>query len=268
MQESDSRYQLAILAGPDEGRTVPLYEGRPLRIGRSEESDLTLNDQNVSRNHCLVQVNKGEVVILDSGSSGGTMVNGARVEEQRLRVGDTVQLGATVLRFQLAVSKDSDTVTGIVVQPAPTPVDPAPVPVARHSPPPEAPTPIVVQVGNQEPEELVQERVLDIREKRAARQEDREYYREDRKVNTAGIVGFALATTTLVLAVRPLFIEQEGWYGRTILGCMGMPLTIVALIYSLIGCAYTNRGRVLAFVGLGISVILIIFLLPHTLGTR
>ena len=50
-------------------------QGRVI-IGRSKESDLRVNDSNVSRKHAAVYWNNGRIMIDDLGSTNGTMVNG------------------------------------------------------------------------------------------------------------------------------------------------------------------------------------------------
>lgn len=41
-------------------------------------------------------------LLLDTDSTNGTMINGARVTESALRVGDLVLMGSTLLRYEAA----------------------------------------------------------------------------------------------------------------------------------------------------------------------
>lgn len=66
---------------------------RPLQIGRGTSCDVVLADLAVSRRHARIQWQDGELVLEDLGSSGGTWVNGARVERCSLRLGDAVRFG-------------------------------------------------------------------------------------------------------------------------------------------------------------------------------
>jgi pSer/pThr/pTyr-binding forkhead associated (FHA) protein len=65
------------------------------RVGRNSESDIFLVDPSVSRNHALLEVQDGRLIVSDAGSSNGTFVNGVRVQQCRLNAGDTVAFGKT-----------------------------------------------------------------------------------------------------------------------------------------------------------------------------
>ncbi len=65
-----------------------------LTIGRSADADITIPDGTVSRRHCALQLTPEGALLLDLGSSGGTYVNGERVKERQLAVGDKFIVGA------------------------------------------------------------------------------------------------------------------------------------------------------------------------------
>jgi len=67
--------------------------GTPLRIGRGGENQLVLRDTSVSRQHAVIQIDKGIAVVTDLGSSYGTTVNGQRVQRAMLKPGDVVAFG-------------------------------------------------------------------------------------------------------------------------------------------------------------------------------
>jgi hypothetical protein len=72
-----------------------------LSIGRTAENKIVLNDSFVSRQHAeLIFMDNGQVLLKDLGSSNGTFVNGNKVIEYYLRVGDTVKCAAVVLNWQ------------------------------------------------------------------------------------------------------------------------------------------------------------------------
>ncbi len=87
-----------VLEGIDRGVQYPRME-LPITIGREEGNPLRLNDERVSRFHVKVQAEGGEIILTDLESTNGTRVNGHIVAIRRLRAGDRIQLGRTVLLF-------------------------------------------------------------------------------------------------------------------------------------------------------------------------
>jgi pSer/pThr/pTyr-binding forkhead associated (FHA) protein len=59
---------------------------------------VALADAHASRRHARLEVRGGVFVLTDLGSTNGTRVNGHRVREVVLGVGDRIELGQTVLR--------------------------------------------------------------------------------------------------------------------------------------------------------------------------
>lgn len=84
-------------------RLVALSPKQRLRIGRAPEADVTLGfDGEVSRLHAEVENAGGEWLLIDDGlSSNGSYVNEERVSgRRRLRAGDVIRLGKTLLVFR------------------------------------------------------------------------------------------------------------------------------------------------------------------------
>jgi len=77
-------------------RTIEV-DGTPLEIGRSRDSGLVLADTKISRRHGRLQARRGTLVYTDLGSTNGSRVNGIRVDEIALGLGDRLLLGDTVL---------------------------------------------------------------------------------------------------------------------------------------------------------------------------
>ncbi len=70
-------------------------------VGRLPECTISINDGNISRNHAEVKVGPTAFVVVDLGSTNGTMVNGVKiVGEHRLRDGDIISFGSTHVRFE------------------------------------------------------------------------------------------------------------------------------------------------------------------------
>ena len=60
---------------------------------------MRLNDERVSRFHAKVQQEDGDVIITDLESTNGTRVNGSPVQIRRLRPGDQISIGRSMLLF-------------------------------------------------------------------------------------------------------------------------------------------------------------------------
>lgn len=87
-----------VLEGVDKGRVfrdLPV----PVTIGREEGNVLRLNDERVSRYHAKVQTEDGDTILTDLDSTNGTRVNGATIQIRRLRAGDQLSIGRTMLLF-------------------------------------------------------------------------------------------------------------------------------------------------------------------------
>jgi serine/threonine protein kinase len=91
--------ELVVIAGPDKGQSFTLNLGRDLMLGRSAQAHYQLTDPRVSRNHCQVLLEGDQVSVVCNGGSGGTLVNGQKVQRQVLKPGDVVQVGDTQLRL-------------------------------------------------------------------------------------------------------------------------------------------------------------------------
>lgn len=86
------------LVALDEGPDIPIDRDM-LVIGRHPQCDARLDSIRVSRRHCCMSQDSGEVIVRDLGSTNGIRINGQRVEKGRLRVGD--ELSVAHIRFRL-----------------------------------------------------------------------------------------------------------------------------------------------------------------------
>jgi hypothetical protein len=76
----------------DGERTVALTQP-VVNLGRRFDNTIILDDARVSRTHAQLRLRYGRYVVYDLSSTGGTFVNGQRVEECVLRPGDVISLG-------------------------------------------------------------------------------------------------------------------------------------------------------------------------------
>ena len=117
---------LKIIAGKYQGLDLPLLEGKTVTVGRSNDCELMLNEDMVSRRHAQFYLSGGRVVLQDLKSTNGCFVNGVRIsDEVALNEGDRILLGTSILKL---IQRE-----GEVVGPAPGP-QPAPQPTAPQGP--------------------------------------------------------------------------------------------------------------------------------------
>ena len=86
------------LVALDEGPDITLDRGMVV-VGRHPNCDTRLDSLRVSRHHCCMTQESGEVVVRDLGSTNGIRINGQRVEIGRLRAGD--ELSIAHIRYRL-----------------------------------------------------------------------------------------------------------------------------------------------------------------------
>jgi len=90
-----SRYIIRFIAGPLHDRTFEVGDGESKIIGKSEASQIRLEDDvMISRTHARLSVERGLVWIEDLGSRNGTFINGKKIEKKTaLKMGDKITLG-------------------------------------------------------------------------------------------------------------------------------------------------------------------------------
>lgn len=80
-------------------RAFALGDDREVIIGRDDHCDVRIAAKSVSREHCAIEPEGDELVLRDLGSSGGTYVNGRKVDKVRLEDGMEINVGPAVLKF-------------------------------------------------------------------------------------------------------------------------------------------------------------------------
>src|SRR5687768_4774460 len=88
------------LISTDSDQSFELRDGPPLVVGRALNSDIPVFDPTISRRHAELSVEDGGVRLRDLGSSNGTFVNGARVENARVTPGDVISFGKVAFRVK------------------------------------------------------------------------------------------------------------------------------------------------------------------------
>ena len=111
---------LRIVVEPADGEKSEVPVKDIMTLGRRKQCDVVITDSAVSRHHATIELVDGAYVLRDEGSSNGTMLNGERISEQKLRDGDKITIGETVMTFKME-------------EPAPAPA-PARAPVPERAP--------------------------------------------------------------------------------------------------------------------------------------
>ncbi len=80
-------------------KDIPLDNPR-LTIGRKPDNDLVIDNPAVSGHHARVVQEEGAFFIEDLGSTNGTFLNDAKVQKQKLKNADCINVGKHTLIFQ------------------------------------------------------------------------------------------------------------------------------------------------------------------------
>jgi hypothetical protein len=75
----------------DGTRIFPLGDA-VINLGRRPENHLALDDPRVSRSHAQIRAIRGQYVLFDLNSTGGTYINGIRITQHYLQAGDVISL--------------------------------------------------------------------------------------------------------------------------------------------------------------------------------
>ena len=101
---ADERAPFRLVAKLPSGEEAgaAIAPGAPVVVGRAMDCPLVLaGDGRASRHHAALEVRGDEVWVRDLKSRNGVLLNGTRVEEARVAVGDTLQVGNSWLRVEL-----------------------------------------------------------------------------------------------------------------------------------------------------------------------
>jgi Inner membrane component of T3SS, cytoplasmic domain len=93
---------LTVVSGPAKGAVHSLKKPRVI-LGR-EGAGIALDDQEISRHHCLIEVRENYANLKDLDSTNGTFYEEERVRAAMLQDGAEFRIGNSVIRFTL-VSK-------------------------------------------------------------------------------------------------------------------------------------------------------------------
>jgi predicted component of type VI protein secretion system len=89
---------IRILDGPERGKAYHQV-ATPVTVGREEGNLIQLSDERISRYHLKIHENGGAIILTDLQSTNGTRVNGEVISVWRLRPGDIISAGRSVMVF-------------------------------------------------------------------------------------------------------------------------------------------------------------------------
>lgn len=132
-------WSIRVLSGEQSGEIYDLKLGKNV-FGRGGISDLKVQSLGISKEHCEIHVYKDKMMIVDLKSSNGTFVNGVKIQNSIIRVGDKVSLFDVILDIIPTPDIRPQSVPVPVVSERPP--EPKPKPPKR---PPRAPVPLGAQ---------------------------------------------------------------------------------------------------------------------------
>ncbi len=97
-----AQHILRFISGKYEGGEFPLEDNAQVTIGREPGVEMVIFEEGVSRNHARISVSAGRVFIKDLGATNGTFVNGERITDRELKIGDKILIGSSIIRLSSA----------------------------------------------------------------------------------------------------------------------------------------------------------------------
>jgi uncharacterized Zn finger protein len=88
---------LTVESGPQASRSFTLSQPRTV-IGR-KGADIALDDPEISRHHCVIEVRESNVNLKDLDSTNGTFFEGERARAALLKEGSIFRIGSSVIRL-------------------------------------------------------------------------------------------------------------------------------------------------------------------------
>jgi pSer/pThr/pTyr-binding forkhead associated (FHA) protein len=93
-QKRERKLDFQYFLVPEETPTTKLRLKKAVNVaGRDNGSDLQIDNFQVSRRHCLLEVTENGVMVRDLDSTNGTFINGAPAKDGYLNEGDRLSLG-------------------------------------------------------------------------------------------------------------------------------------------------------------------------------
>jgi len=91
--------KLVLLSAGMTGRIHELKVGKTT-VGRVEDNMFQIAEPSVSSHHCEIEVRGNEVVVKDLNSTNGSFINGEKISERVLKLGEVLRLGQVEMRLE------------------------------------------------------------------------------------------------------------------------------------------------------------------------
>src|SRR5262245_36678980 len=121
--------RLLVIDGADKGQSYLLPEAGAVLIGNSRKhTDICLHDLFVARVHCQVEVDEDRITVSDRVTPNGILVNGTKVPQRELQLGDVIRVGNSYLRLEDVVAEPTAEADATGEAPAPAADEPGKLP--------------------------------------------------------------------------------------------------------------------------------------------
>lgn len=121
-------WAIRILSGNQAGQIIPLKLGKNV-LGRNTTCDVKVLSAGVSKEHAEIHVYKDKILVVDLRSSNGTYVNGIKIQNGILRLGDKLGVHDVILDIVPAQEQRIPSAPAMNHQ---APVYHQPTPIAMH----------------------------------------------------------------------------------------------------------------------------------------
>ncbi len=91
---------VVFMSGPDQGEAVPINKEKTI-IGRDPASDVYINKDYVSKKHAEIITRDNQSIIVDNGSTNGTLVNDRPLNKVKLKDKDEIKIGKVIIKYFL-----------------------------------------------------------------------------------------------------------------------------------------------------------------------
>ncbi len=115
-------WTLRFLNGPKKGSYLQLSLGSN-KIGRSSSCAIQIQSPGISKIHADINVKDSEIVLSDQNSSNGTYVNGVKIDQQKIEMGDQIALHDIIFDIVRSGASERAAVSPMTAESAPSSIE-------------------------------------------------------------------------------------------------------------------------------------------------